>query len=106
MVSTRSLNKNLALEKVDVLFYEVIEKNKKRMLKPIKLDTKISIMMVRAILDNTIIPDFYSTLSKNLKDRKVKSGTKVQLRAKFNENHAMVDPALSGTKILCEVIVE
>ncbi len=105
MVSSRSLNRNLALEKVDILFYSVIEKSGKRMLKPIKLDTKVSIMMIRAILDNTIIPDFYSTLSKNLLDRGVKEGTVVQLRAKFSESHALVDPVLTGTKILCEVKV-
>ncbi|MBI5227827.1 hypothetical protein HY988_04540 [Candidatus Micrarchaeota archaeon] len=106
MVSTRSLNRTLALEKVDILFYQVIEKSGKKMLKPMKIDTQVSIKMIRAILDNTIIPTFYETLSKNLEERGVKPGTRVQLRAKFNASHALVDPVLSGTKILCEVTVE
>ena len=85
MVSRRSLDRNLALEKVDVLFYKVIEKDGKRMLKPLKLDTKVSLKLVRAIADNTIITSFYDTLSKNLRERGVAPGTKVQLRAKFSE---------------------
>lgn len=75
------------------------------MLKPIDIKTKISLKMVRAILDNTIISGFYSTLSRNLIERGVKEGSLVQLRAKFSPEHAMIDPQLSGTKILCEVNV-
>ncbi len=104
MVSTRNLNKTLASEKVDVLFYLVMEKEGSRMLKPLGFDTKISLKMVRAILDNTIIPSFYDTLSRNLRERGVEKGSRVQLRARFGPEHAMLDPQLSGTKVLCEVV--
>jgi hypothetical protein len=53
-----------------------------------------------------VITSFYDTLSRNLRERGVAPGTKVQLRAKFSEGHAMLDPALKGTRILCEVTVE
>ena len=105
MRSRRNLDRNLASEKVDILFYLVIEKKGKRMLKPLKIDTKVSLKVIRAILDNTIIPNFYDTLSRNLLERGVESGSRVQLRAKFGEAHEMLDPALKGTKILCEVDV-
>jgi hypothetical protein len=105
MVSTRDINRNIALEKVDILFYLVIEKGGQRMLKPLGFDTSISLKMVRAILDDTIIDSFYTTLRRNLLERGVKEGSKVQLRAKFSPAHAMLDPQLSGTKILCEVDV-
>ncbi len=105
MVSSRQINKNLAQEKVDILFYEVILKDSKKMLKPLKFDTKISLKMVRAILDDTIISNFYDTLSKNLLERGVKKGSKIQLRAKFSADHAIIDPQLTGTIVLCEVTV-
>lgn len=105
MRSRRNLDRNLASEKVDILFYQVIEKNGKRMLKPLKIDTKVSLKLIRAVLDNTIISSFYDTLVNNLLDRGVKPGSRVQLRAKFNEAHEMLDPALKGTKVLCEVDV-
>jgi len=105
MVSSRSLKKSIASEKVDVLFYLVMEKQGKRMLKPLGFDTSISLKLVRAILDDTVIPNFYDTLSKNLLDRGVASGSRVQLRAKFRPSHLMVDPQLTGTKVLCEVRV-
>ena len=106
MISRRNLDRNLALEKVDVIFYQVVEKGGKRMLKPLKMDTKVSLKLVRAIADNTVITSFYDTLSRNLRERGVAPGTVVQLRAKFSEGHAMLDPALKGTRILCEVKVE
>ena len=105
MVSRKNLDRNLASEKVDILFYQVIVKGDQRMLKPLGFETKISLKMVRAILDNTIISNFYSTLSKNLLERGVVPGSTVQLRAKFSPNHIMVDPQLTGTRILCEVMV-
>src|SRR5271157_6336962 len=105
MVSNRQLRRDLASEMVDILFYNVIQKDGKRMLKPLAIETKISLMMVRAILDNTIISTFYDTLSRNLQERGVKEGSVVQLRAKFSSNHSMIDPQLTGTRILCEVKV-
>jgi hypothetical protein len=105
MVSRKNLDKSLASERVDLLFYKVIEKSGKRMLKPLKLESKVPLKLVRAIADNTIIPSFYETLSKDLATRGVEEGTKVQVRAKFSESHEMLDPALKGTKILCEVDV-
>lgn len=105
MVGRMNLEKSLANEAVDLLFYKVIEKDGKRMLKPLKLETKIPLKMVRAIADDTIAPEFYSQLSRDLQKRGVEEGTKVQLRAKFNEAHEMLDPALKGTRVLCEVDV-
>lgn len=93
----------MASEKVDLVFYLVISKNGKRMLKPLSFNTKISLALVKAILDNTVIESFYETLSKDLISRGVAPGSRVQLRAKFNETHSMVDPALKGVKVLCEV---
>ena len=105
MFSRKNLDRNLASEKVDILFYQVIIKGEQRLLKPLGFETKISLKMVRAILDNTIISSFYDTLSKNLRERGVTEGATVQLRAKFSPNHVMVDPQLIGTRILCEVTV-
>jgi hypothetical protein len=105
MVSRRSLDRNLANEKVDIIFYQVIEKDGKRMLKPLKLDTKVSLKLVRAVADNTIIPSFYDTLAKNLRDRGVAPGTKIQLRARFSPAHEMLDPALKGVRVICELVV-
>jgi hypothetical protein len=105
MVSRRNLEREMASEKVDILFYQIIEREGKRMLKPLKIETKISLMFVRAILDNTVIPSFYDTLAKNLLERGVAPGSKVQLRAKFSETHAMFNLELKGTRILCEVEV-
>lgn len=105
MVSRRNLDKSLATEPVDLIFYLIIEKKGKRMLKPLKLDTKIPLKLVRAIADDTIVPSFYSTLAKNLLERGVDPGSKVQLRAKFGPSHELVDPVLKGTRILCEVDV-
>jgi hypothetical protein len=105
-VNRRNLDRNLALEKVELLFYEVLEKDGKRMLKPLKLENiLVPLKLVRAIADNTIIDSFYSTLSKDLQVRGVAPGTKIQLRAKFSETHEMLDPTLKGTKVLCEMTV-
>jgi hypothetical protein len=35
----------------------------------------------------------------------VKPGSKVQMRAQFNEKHAMLDPVFTGTRVVCEVSV-
>lgn len=105
MVSRRSLARELAQEPVDVMFYLVVEREGKRMLKPLKLDTRIPLKMVRAIADGTIIERFYETLSKDLRARGVEPGSKVQMRAKFGSAHAMLDPALKGTRVLCEIDV-
>ena len=105
MISRRNLDKSLASEGVELLFYKVMEKGGKRMLKPIKLDSKVPLRLVRAIADDTVVPGFYKTLSKDLATRGVEPGSKVQVRAKFSASHEMLDPALKGTKILCEVDV-
>lgn len=105
MVTNRKLMRDIASEKVDVLFYQVVEKDGKKMLRPLDFDTSISLKMVRAILDDTIVSAFYDTLSRNLLERGVNPGTTVQLRAKFRPNHAMIDPQLTGTRVLCEVKV-
>jgi len=105
MVSRRNLDRSLANEKVDLLFYLVVEKKGKRMLKPLNFDTKVPLKLIRAIADDTIIPSFYSVLAKDLRERGVASGSKVQLRAKFSSIHEMIDPVLKGTKILCEIDV-
>jgi hypothetical protein len=105
MVSRKNLDKSLASERVALLFYKVIEKDGKQMLKPIKLESSVPLKLVRAIADNTIISSFYETLAEDLRKRGVEEGTKVQVRAKFSESHEMLDPALKGTKVLCEVDV-
>jgi len=104
MIGSRDLRRNLAADKVDLTFYLVSHKSGKKLLKPVTgCDTQISLKLVRAILDDTVIPTFYETLSLNLIDRGIPSGSKVQLRAKFKSTHAMLDPQLTGTKVLCEV---
>ncbi|MFH1394126.1 MAG: hypothetical protein ABIH29_04565 [Candidatus Micrarchaeota archaeon] len=105
MVSRRNLDRSLASEEVDLLFYLIIEKGGKRMLKPLKIDSKVPLKLIRAIADDAIVPSFYDTLARNLRERGVASGSRVQLRAKFSPNHEMVDPSLKGTRILCEVDV-
>ena len=105
MLNSKKLDKTMASEKVGIRFYTRIEKNGKSMLKPLTFTTEISLKLVRAILDNTIIPEFYDTLAKNLKDRGVKEGSTVQVRAEFKEVHTMLHPELKGTKVLCEVNV-
>jgi len=105
MVRRKNLEKRLAAEKVDIIFYRVIEKGGKRMLKPLKMDTKVSLGVVRAIADDTVVPSFYDTLARNLRERGVPAGSKVQVRAKFGPAHEMLDPALKGIRVLCEVDV-
>ncbi len=105
MASRRNLDRSLANEPVELLFYLIIEKGGKRMLKPLKIETKIPLKMVRAIADDAIVPSFYTTLAKNLQERGVAPGSRVQLRAKFSPSHEMIDPVLKGTRILCEVDV-
>jgi hypothetical protein len=105
MGGIRGLERALARESVEIVFYRIIEKDGKRMLKPIAFKTKVSLGLVRAIADDTVIPSFYSTLSSDLRKKGLEPGTKVQLRAVFSESHAMLDPALKGTRVLCEVVV-
>jgi hypothetical protein len=105
MVSRRNLDRSLALEKVDLMFYRVIERGGKKLLKPLKLDTKVPLKLVRAIADDTVIPAFYSQLARDLRERGVEAGSKVQVRAKFGPAHGMLDPALKGVRVLCEIDV-
>lgn len=105
MVSRRNLGRRLASEKVDLIFYLVIERGGKRMLKPLKLNTKVSLKLVRAIADDTVVPSFYEILAKDLRERGVAPGSKVQVRAKFSPDHEMIDPVLKGVRVLCEVDV-
>lgn len=105
MVSKRNLGIGLATEPVDLLFYLIIEKQGKRMLKPLKIETKIPLKLVRAIADDSIVPRFYSKLVKDLLERGVAPSSKVQLRAKFGPSHELIDPVLKGVRILCEVDV-
>ena len=103
MVSKRDIERTLAREPVEILFYLVVEKSGERMLKPLKYKGSLSLGLIRAILDNTISPSFYQTLSDDLTKKGIESGSTVQLRAKFSANHALFDSQLKGTKILCEV---
>jgi len=105
MVSRRNLDRSLAREKVELLFYVIIERGGKRMLKPLKIDAKVPLKLVRAIADDTVIPTFYETLAKDLRERGVVPGSKVQVRAKFSPVHELVDPVLKGTRVLCELDV-
>ena len=75
------------------------------MLKPLKFDAKVPLKLVRAISDNTVLPGFYEKLARDLQEKGVAPGSKVQLRAKFSPNHEILDSELKGIKILCEVEV-
>jgi hypothetical protein len=105
MVSRRNLDRNLALEKVDLVFYLVIERDGKKLLKPLKLDARVPLKLVRAIADDTVIQAFYTQLAKDLRSRGVQEGSRVQVRAKFSQAHEMLDPALKGVRVLCELDV-
>ena len=105
MVSRKNLDRRLASESIDLLFYLIVEKDGKRMLKPLKIDSKVPLKLIRAISDDTVTPDFYSKLSQDLRDRGVTPGSKVQLRAKFSPSHEMIDHVLKGIIVLCEVDV-
>ncbi len=105
MISRRDLGRQIANERVDLQFYLVIERDGKKLLRPLKMDVQVPLKLIRAIADDTIIPGFYQTLAKDLRERGVPAGSKVQLRAKFRPEHEMVDPSLKGTRVLCEVDV-
>ncbi|MBN1169966.1 hypothetical protein JXA56_02995 [Candidatus Micrarchaeota archaeon] len=105
MVSRRTIERLAATEQVDLLFYQIIEKKETRMLKPLKINTKAPLKLVRAIADNTIILTFYDTLARDLRAKGVAPGSRIQVRAKFTSNHEIVDPVLKGTIVLCEVDV-
>jgi hypothetical protein len=105
MVSRRNLDRNLALEKVDLVFYLVIERDGKKLLKPLKLDARVPLKLVRAIADDTVIQAFYTQLAKDLRSRGVQEGSRVQVRAKVSQAHEMLDPALKGVRVLCELDV-
>jgi hypothetical protein len=92
-------------ERVELLFYEVITKGNRKMMKPIDLNTTVPISVVKAILDNTIVDTFYERLENDMRARGVKPGTKVQLRAKFSKSNATFNPEFKGTVVLCEVVV-
>src|SRR3989338_172112 len=104
MVNLRRMERQaVANERVELLFYKVLEKNGKRMLKPLDIKTSVPIAIIKAVLDNTIIETFYERLAKDLQTRGVEPGTTVQLRAKFSKSNTAVDSALKGVHILCEV---
>lgn len=104
MVNLRRIEKQAAAnERVEIVFYKVIEREKKRMLKPLNIKTEIPLAMVKAILDNTIIDAFYERLSKDLIARGVEKGTLVEIRANFSKSNAGIDPAYKGLHTLCEV---
>lgn len=106
MVNLKRLERQAALnERVELLFYKVIEKEGKRMLKPLDLKTSVPIAVIKAVLDNTVLDSFYERLAKDLQARGVEPGTLVQLRAKFSKSNSTFNPAFKGTHVLCEVTV-
>ncbi|MFH1521251.1 MAG: hypothetical protein ABID61_06400 [Candidatus Micrarchaeota archaeon] len=106
MVNLRRMQRQAALnERVELIFYKVTEKDGKKLLKPLKINTTVPISVVKAILDRTIVDSFYHRLANDLLERGVKSGTTVQIRANFSKSNAAVDPAFTGTHVLCEVKV-
>ncbi len=107
MVNLRRLEKgSVANERVQLAFYKVLEKNGKKMMKPLpELKTDVPIAIIKAVLDNTITESFYDRLARDLLARGIETGTTVQLRAVFSKSNAMVDPAFKGTHVLCEVKV-
>jgi hypothetical protein len=92
-------------ERVELLFYEVLEKKGKRLLKPLKLNTSVPVSVIKAVSSGTIADSFYQRLAKDLLDRGVAAGTLVQLRAKFSKSSAAIESAANGTHILCEIKV-
>lgn len=106
MVSMRKLERNaVANEKAELLFYLVLEKEGKRMLKPMPLKTWVPLAIVKAVLENTIVDRFYETLSSDLRQRGVENGAVVQLRVKFSKSNTLANPVYNGTRILCEITV-
>ena len=103
MVSNRSLERSLSKEPAEIQFYLISEKEGKRLLKPIKAKGSLPLGHIRAILDKTISPSFFRKLSEDLINKGVEAGSKVQLRAKFSQNHTLYDQQLKGTKIICEL---
>lgn len=103
----RRLEKGDAIKQtVPLLFYEVIERKGRKMMKPLDIKTEITFAMVKAISENTIIEAFYERLSLDLRKRGVKEGTLVQLRADFSKCEGAVDSSQKkGTHVLCEVRV-
>lgn len=106
MVNLRRLERNaIANERAELLFYKVVEKDGKRMLKPLAMKTQVPLAIVKAVLENTIVDRFYETLSNDLKQRDIEDGTIVQLRVRFSRSNTLANPAYKGTRILCEVNV-
>lgn len=107
MVSLRRAEREAAAnERVELLFYTIIEKNGKKMMKPIKLKkTEVPITVVKAILAGTIVEAFYERLARDLLAQGIDEGTTVQMRAKFSASNTAYDPAFKGTHVLCEVKV-
>ena len=104
MVNLRRMERQaIRNERVDLLFYKVVKKGEKGMLKPIDLKSNVPFVVIKALLDNTTTDGFYEKLAADLLQRGVQTGTTVQLRAKFSKSNATIDPAYKGTRILCEV---
>jgi hypothetical protein len=92
MVSKRDIERTLAREPVDILFYIVVEKDGERILKPLKYKGSLSLGLIRAILDNTITPSFYQTLSEDL-TKKVEELTK-----KVDEQKTVLESIVQNTQ--------
>ncbi|MBI2079379.1 hypothetical protein HYT84_01330 [Candidatus Micrarchaeota archaeon] len=106
MINFRKLEKRDAVnERVELIFYKVIEKDGKRMLKPLDIKTSVPIGVVKAVWDNTIVETFYERLANDLRERGIEEGTLVQLRVKFSASNTEFDPGLKGIHVLCEVKV-
>ncbi len=100
------LNERNVSEPVELLFYEVVKKDGKIVLKPLKkLTSKVPMSVIKAVLDHTISNSFYDRLINDLKARDVKDGTTIQLRAKFAKSHVEISPEFKGIMKLCEVDV-
>ncbi|MFH2106840.1 MAG: hypothetical protein ABII22_06270 [Candidatus Micrarchaeota archaeon] len=92
---------------VTLRFYLVIEKKGKVLLKPMKeLDTKAPMQIIKGVLENTITENFYAQLINDLKNRGVKQGSKIQVRAVFDEEHKQISPDFKGMIKLCEVEIK
>lgn len=105
MLNRRRMERAASTEKAELLFYKVIEKKGKKMMKPLDMKTKTTLAVVRAVWDNTIIDRFYEQLVTDLRARGIAEGTTVQLRVRFSKSHQEINAAYKGTQILCEVKV-
>jgi len=107
MINLRRMEKQAAANaRVELLFYEVVEKNGKKLMKPLKLNTSVPVSVVKAVLDRTIVDSFYQRLASDLLARGVKAGKIVQVRADFSKSEGIFEDNFKGTKVLCEVKVQ